>query len=56
MPYSPQDDNGRVFPALLPATEPPQDLEAFTNLTLANLITQVSLNCLIMILDNCLIV
>lgn len=38
-----RDENGRVFPALLPATEQPQDLEAFTNLTLANLITQVSL-------------
>ena len=35
------DENGRVYPALLPATFQPQDLEAFTNLTLANLITQV---------------
>ncbi|KAK8722953.1 hypothetical protein OTU49_011969 [Cherax quadricarinatus] len=36
------DENGRVYPALLPATYQPQDLEAFTNLTLANLITQLS--------------
>ena len=39
-----RDEAGRVFPAILPATEPPQDLEAFSNLTLANLITQVSIN------------
>ena len=37
-----RDESGRVFSALLPATEQPQDLEAFTNLTLANLITQVN--------------
>ncbi|XP_045110647.1 wiskott-Aldrich syndrome protein family member 2-like isoform X6 [Portunus trituberculatus] len=36
------DENGRVYAALLPATFQPQDLEAFTNLTLANLITQLS--------------
>ncbi|XP_042869893.1 wiskott-Aldrich syndrome protein family member 2-like isoform X3 [Penaeus japonicus] len=36
------DDNGRVYAALLPATNQPQDLESFTNLTLANLITQLS--------------
>lgn len=36
------DENGRVYAALLPATYQPQDLEAFTNLTLANLITQLS--------------
>ncbi|XP_076041071.1 wiskott-Aldrich syndrome protein family member 3 SCAR isoform X2 [Oratosquilla oratoria] len=36
------DENGRVFQALLPATDQPQDLEAFTNLTLANLVTQLS--------------
>ena len=36
-----KDETGRVFPAMLPATDPPQDLDAFTNLTLANLITQV---------------
>lgn len=36
------DENGRTFPALLPATNQPTDLEAFTNLTLANLITQLS--------------
>ncbi|KAF2359271.1 hypothetical protein FHG87_009968 [Trinorchestia longiramus] len=37
-----RDENGRVFPACMPATEPPQDLEAFTNLTLSNLISQLS--------------
>ncbi|KAK7027293.1 Wiskott-Aldrich syndrome protein member 1 [Halocaridina rubra] len=36
------DENGKVFPALFPATNQPQDLDAFTNLTLANLITQLS--------------
>lgn len=36
------DENGRTFSALLPATNQPTDLEAFTNLTLANLITQLS--------------
>ncbi|XP_050727050.1 actin-binding protein WASF3-like isoform X2 [Eriocheir sinensis] len=36
------DENGRMYSAMLPATYQPQDLEAFTNLTLANLITQLS--------------
>ncbi|KAK4319318.1 hypothetical protein Pmani_009729 [Petrolisthes manimaculis] len=36
------DESGQVYSALLPATYQPQDLEAFTNLTLANLITQLS--------------
>lgn len=36
-----RDETGRVFPASMPATEPPQDLDAFTNLTLSNLISQV---------------
>ncbi|XP_068222805.1 actin-binding protein WASF2 isoform X1 [Palaemon carinicauda] len=36
------DEHGKVFPALFPATNQPQDLESFTNLTLANLITQLS--------------
>lgn len=36
-----RDESGRVFSALMPATDAPQDLEAFTNLTLSNLITQV---------------
>ncbi|XP_047740055.1 wiskott-Aldrich syndrome protein family member 3 [Hyalella azteca] len=37
-----RDESGHVFPALMPATEPPQDLEAFTNLSLSNLISQLS--------------
>ncbi|KAK3862786.1 hypothetical protein Pcinc_022862 [Petrolisthes cinctipes] len=36
------DESGQVYSALLPATYQPQDLESFTNLTLANLITQLS--------------
>ncbi|RXG69226.1 Wiskott-Aldrich syndrome protein family member 3 [Armadillidium vulgare] len=37
-----RDESGRVFSALMPATDAPQDLDAFTNLTLSNLITQLS--------------
>ena len=37
-----RDEQGRVYSTLMPATDAPQDLEAFTNLTLSNLITQVS--------------
>lgn len=35
-------ESGQMFPALVPATDVPQDLDAFTNLTLSNLINQVS--------------